>query len=147
LAELKVLNLAGNQIRKICNMQGLVSLEELNIRRNRIRSTTGLEAVPTLEKLFISNNELQNLTSLTKLESLEKLQTIQMEGNPVWSLPDYSNYVISALPHLKVLDQQEIAPDSRSNASKWKSSQNVRESIMPCSGGTVPPKNRALYVF
>ena len=58
LAELKVLNLAGNQIRKISNMQGLISLEELNIRRNRIRSTTGLVST-TLEKLFISNNELQ----------------------------------------------------------------------------------------
>ena len=58
LAELKVLNLAGNQIRKISNMQGLISLEELNIRRNRIRSTTGLVST-TLEKLLISNNELQ----------------------------------------------------------------------------------------
>ena len=46
-----------------------------------------------------------------------------MEGNPVWSLPDYSNYVVSALPHLKVLDQQEITGDLRANAAKWKTSQ------------------------
>ena len=59
LAELKVLNLAGNLIRKISNLQGLTSLEELNVRRNRIRSTQGLEAVPTLEKLYLSNNEIQ----------------------------------------------------------------------------------------
>ena len=60
LSELKVLNLAGNLIRKISNMSGLTSLEELNIRRNRIRSTAGLEAVgQTLEKLYMSNNELQ----------------------------------------------------------------------------------------
>ena len=62
-----------------------------------------------------------------KLESLARLQTIQMEGNPVWSLSDYSHFVVSALPHLKVLDQQEITSELRSNASKWKSSQsNVR---------------------
>ena len=120
LAELKVLNLAGNQIRKICNLQGLVSLEELNIRRNRIRSTAGLEVVPTLEKLYLSNNELQTLASLAKLECLEKLQTIQMEGNPVWSLPDYTHFIVSALPHLKVLDQQEITSELRANANKWK---------------------------
>ena len=46
-----------------------------------------------------------------------------MEGNPVWSLPDYSNYVVSALPHLKVLDQQEITADLRANAAKWKNSE------------------------
>ena len=104
-------------------MQGLISLEELNIRRNRIRSTTGLECVPTLEKLFVSNNELQTLSSLAKLECLERLHTIQMEGNPVWSLPDYSHYVASALPDLKVLDQQEISADLRTNAIKWKTAQ------------------------
>ena len=54
-----MLNLAGNLIRKISNLQGLTSLEELNVRRNRIRSTQGLEAVPTLEKLYLSNNEIQ----------------------------------------------------------------------------------------
>ena len=68
-------------------------------------------------------NSQQNLPSLAKLESLERLNTIQMEGNPVWSLPDYSNYVVSALPHLKVLDQQEITGDLRANAAKWKTSQ------------------------
>ena len=48
---------------------------------------------------------------MAKLESLTKLHTIQMEGNPVWSHSDYSNYVVSSLPHLKVLDQQEISAE------------------------------------
>ena len=60
---------------------------------------------------------------MAKLESLTKLHTIQMEGNPVWSLPDYSNYVVSSLPHLKVLDQQEISAEISEIAAKWKSSQ------------------------
>ena len=41
----------------------------------------------------------------------------------MWSLAEYSNYVVSALPHLKVLDQQEITADLRANAAKWKNSQ------------------------
>eukprot|EP00093_Oithona_nana_P013862 13862.XXX_257668_253458_1 [CDS] Oithona nana genome sequencing. len=129
LAELKILNLAGNQIRKICNLQGLVSLEELNIRRNRIRNLSGLDNVSLL-KLFISNNELATLATLAKLECLEKLHTIQMEGNPVWSLPDYTHFVVSALPHLKVLDQQEITTELRANAAKWKISQASMQTTM-----------------
>ena len=71
LSELKVLNLAGNMIRKISNLSGLTSLEELNIRRNRIRSTAGLEAVPTIEKLYMSNNELQVMRYLLKNANIE----------------------------------------------------------------------------
>ena len=66
---------------------------------------------------------LQSLESMAKLESLTKLHTIQMEGNPVWSHSDYSNYVVSSLPHLKVLDQQEISAEISEIAAKWKSSQ------------------------
>ena len=135
LAELKILNLAGNQIRKICNLQGLVSLEELNIRRNRIRNLSGLDNVSLL-KLFISNNELATLATLAKLECLEKLHTIQMEGNPVWSLPDYTHFVVSALPHLKVLDQQEITTELKANAAKWKISQaSMMQSHLSSSSG------------
>lgn len=65
-----MLNLAGNLIRKISNLQGLTSLEELNVRRNRIRSTQGLEAVPTLEKLYLSNNEIQVSKSGTSKEGI-----------------------------------------------------------------------------
>ena len=114
LFALKVLNLAGNLIRKVTGVQNLGCVEELNLRwgdltlsfkkhlnlltvvavrcfrRNRIRTTEGLQSVPSLQKLYMSNNEIQGLGSLVKLESLVRLQTLQMEGNPVWSNPDYS---------------------------------------------------------
>ena len=60
---------------------------------------------------------------MAKLDTLTKLHTIQMEGNPVWSHSDYSNYVVSSLPHLKVLDQQEISAEISEIAAKWKNSQ------------------------
>ena len=70
--------------------------------RNRIRTTSGLETVPSLQKLYMSNNEIQGLSSLN-LSRLTKLQTIQMEGNPVWSNPDYSYHLVSSLPSLVTL--------------------------------------------
>ena len=61
LSELKVLNLAGNQIRVVgaTDLQGLQSLQELNLRRNRIKCLLGFAETPQLHKLFLSNNELQ----------------------------------------------------------------------------------------
>ena len=68
---------------------------------------------------------------------MEKLHTIQMEGNPVWSSPDYTNYVVSSLKHVKVLDQQEITADLRTNAAKWKAS-SLMGGSSGGSGGASP---------
>ena len=36
LTELRVLNLAGNEIVNVCNVSGMKALAELNLRRNKI---------------------------------------------------------------------------------------------------------------
>lgn len=61
LNELKVLNLAGNQIKFIgpLDLQGLVSLRELNLKRNRMTKLMGFQHTPKLQKLYLGNNELQ----------------------------------------------------------------------------------------
>ena len=46
-----------------------------------------------------------------------------MEGNPVWSLPEYSYHLVTTLQKLTVLDQQEVSAEVRSNSQKWKASQ------------------------
>lgn len=61
LSELKVLNLAGNQIKCIgpTDLQGLVSLRELNLKRNRLKKLLGFQNTPKLQKLYLGNNDLQ----------------------------------------------------------------------------------------
>lgn len=60
-SELKVLNLAGNQIKCIgpMDLQGLVSLRELNLKRNRLRKLLGFQNTMKLQKLYLGNNDLQ----------------------------------------------------------------------------------------
>ena len=129
LTELKVLNLASNLIRKVTGLQNLGLLEELNLRRNRIRTTSGLETVPSLQKLYMSNNEIQGLGSLINLDNLARLQTIQMEGNPVWSNPDYSYHLISCLPALVTLDQQDVSQDTKACAKRWKHTKDSKTAV------------------
>lgn len=61
LSELKVLNLAGNQIKCVgqTDLQGLVSLRELNLKRNRLRKLLGFQNTPKVQKLYLGNNDLQ----------------------------------------------------------------------------------------
>ena len=73
--------------------------------------------------LIIFIRPSQNIGSLVKLEALVKLHTVQMEGNPVWSLPEYSYHLVTTLQKLTVLDQQEVSAEVRYNAQKWETSQ------------------------
>lgn len=69
-SELKVLNLAGNQIKSMApsDLQGLISLRELNLKRNRLRKLLGFQNTLKLQKLYLGNNDLQRYaTSKLKL--------------------------------------------------------------------------------
>ena len=54
-----------------------------------------------------------------KLESLTRLQTLQMEGNPVWSNTDYCSHLTSSLPSLSTLDQQDVTPEMKGSAKRF----------------------------
>ena len=60
---------------------------------------------------------------MQKMDALVKLHTVQMEGNPVWSSTEYAYHLVTSLPELKILDQQEVAADVKANAAKWKQNQ------------------------
>ena len=45
-----------------------------------------------------------------------------MEGNPVWSNPNYCSKLTSTLPSLAKIDQQDITQEMRIAAEKWKQS-------------------------
>lgn len=46
LTELRVLNLAGNQIEQVDNLAGLSSIKEINLRRNRISTLVRFVVLP-----------------------------------------------------------------------------------------------------
>lgn len=60
--ELKVLNLAGNEIKciGIRDLEGLCTLQEMNLRRNQIKKLAGFDETPQLFKLFLSNNDINS---------------------------------------------------------------------------------------
>lgn len=81
LKDLRVLNLAGNEITHAKNLAGLNSLTEINLRRNRvalfffhcsfslslthvrrsqIRSVEDLDTLTNLQRVFISNNQIHS---------------------------------------------------------------------------------------
>ena len=136
LTSLEELNIRRNRIRSTAGLEAVPTIEKLYMSNNELQVMRYLLKKANIELKYkvISYSpkctrgsfilfSSQNIESLIKIEALVKLHTVQMEGNPIWSLTEYSYHLVTALPKLTVLDQQEVSSEVRSNAQKWKSSQ------------------------
>ncbi|KAG8686519.1 hypothetical protein FRC09_014071 [Ceratobasidium sp. 395] len=113
---LKSLELGGNRIRTIENLDGLESLEELWLGKNKITKLQGLSTLKRLRVLSIQSNRitklegLEDLTGLeefyishnglAKIEGLErnvKLRTLDVGGNAIKA--------VEGISHLKELEE------------------------------------------
>ncbi|KAJ9122440.1 hypothetical protein QFC22_001865 [Naganishia vaughanmartiniae] len=77
---LKSLELGGNRIRVIENLQNLVLLEELWLGKNKIR---GLENLSTFKHLKILSLQSNRITKMENLEELESLEELYLSHNGV----------------------------------------------------------------
>jgi len=122
-ATLRSLELGGNRIRTIENLDALVNLEELWLGKNKIAKLENLSSLKKLKILSIQSNritKLEGLESLTELEELYlshngverieglednlKLKTIDLGNNQVPELENLSH--LTSLQELWINDNQ-----------------------------------------
>uniref|UniRef100_A0A3P8UK33 Leucine rich repeat containing 9 n=1 Tax=Cynoglossus semilaevis TaxID=244447 RepID=A0A3P8UK33_CYNSE len=98
------LNLEGQRITKMTNLNKLVNLRWASFNNNDISKVEGLENCLKLEELSLNNNCITSFTGLSKLTNLHKLS---MDGNQLSGL-DAS--VLDSLPNLSFLsvDKNQI---------------------------------------
>jgi len=89
--ELIDLNLAGNQIMFISNLNNLKKLKILNLRNNLIRSINGLENLKALEELYLDGNQIQEVQGLNNLINLKVLNLNSNQINQVRGLESLIN--------------------------------------------------------
>ena len=87
---LKFLNLHGNNIRLISNIDHCYYLEELDLSSNKIETISGLEACESLLKLNLSCNQLRLATGLDFLYNLKTLNLSYNKVSNVKSLTHFS---------------------------------------------------------
>jgi protein TilB len=100
LKELRYLNLALNNIKKIEGLQNCEFLNKLDLTAN-----------------FIDVDELSE--SISNLQSRGNLKDLYMMGNPAQSnWLEFTSYVIAKLPQLETLDGTEITKSMKIAASQ-----------------------------
>lgn len=70
---LETLNMSGNGLRSIYDLESLTNLRELNLSDNLISDPTPLAYLNRLEKLNLANNQLATVTALLNLTQLKEL--------------------------------------------------------------------------
>lgn len=64
LRNLRILNLEGNNLARIENLENFKKLRELNLSNNSLQSTSGLQSLGLLEILSLDGNCLEQITDL-----------------------------------------------------------------------------------
>ncbi|KAJ3092296.1 Protein tilB [Quaeritorhiza haematococci] len=106
---LEILYLQNNQIGKIENLRKLKNLRYLNLALNNIKILENLGGCESLEKLDLTVNFIEDPLDVESLKDNVEF----LVGNPCSQKEGYRQFVITALPQLKVLDGKEIEKSER----------------------------------
>ncbi|XP_026867966.2 leucine rich repeat containing 51 isoform X2 [Electrophorus electricus] len=88
-----------------------------------------------LRMLNLHGNSICNLSEVDKLRTLPLLRTITLHGNTIEKERGYRGYVISTLPHLKMMDFNAITKQERVMASIWHKGRKSCESSIHSTEG------------
>lgn len=100
LTAIETLNLRGNQIESVYNIQishARDTLLDLNLADNRLNNVDSLVALTRIEKLDLSGNQI---TVINPLMQLNTLRTLNLSGNPVPA--DQVEILRAALPNCEI---------------------------------------------
>lgn len=88
LEHITTLDLSGNKITEIKNLDKLKNLDILRLNDNKISRIENLGNLTNLELLFLNKNEI---TEIKSLESLEQLKFLQLEENRITEIKNVSS--------------------------------------------------------
>lgn len=116
---------------------GLVNLHILWVDRCGLTTLDGIVALPELRELYASFNDIielsplalhdkielidldsngvKDLNEVLQLISCNSLQCLNLDGNPVTSMPNYRSLVVNYVNQLQVLDDIDIEDSEREN--------------------------------
>ena len=79
-SELRVLNMANNQLQRLLGLENHTDLVRLDLSQNEVWRIEGLQSLARLEVLRLRQN---NITAIEGLEQLTRLQTLDLANNDI----------------------------------------------------------------
>ncbi|OHS94204.1 Protein C21orf2 [Tritrichomonas foetus] len=118
LEEVKNLNLWGLKLVDISIVEKLPNVETIALSVNEIKTLKPFSHCKNLRELFLRKNQIPSISEINYLKDLPNLQTLWLTDNPITQEKGYRNIVIATLPKLTKLDEVDITPEERAEATK-----------------------------
>lgn len=81
IAELQKLDISGNAITSVRQLEKLKHLRSVDMGGNQLSSLEGLEELPELQHIDVNHNRLETLEALARLRRLDGLMRLNVTGN------------------------------------------------------------------
>lgn len=136
LAQLRILSLPDNQIRRVNNLSGCTALQVLDLSQNYIDDVRSLaEALPpSLRALNISNNHVASISDVRHMAALSRVMHIFVTGCPFALAAadahvDLAPLFASLLPELVTVDSCDVSPAHRAQGNVIAHSLQLHDSV------------------
>ena len=113
---IKNLNLWGNEIEDIRLLRQMPNIEILSLSVNRISSLKEFANCKKLQELYLRKNNISDLEELRYLIDLPDLRILWLLDNPCSEQENYREIVISTLPNIRKLDNNDVTVEERKHA-------------------------------
>ena len=118
LAQIKNLNLWGNNIDNVDILTQMPSLEIVSLSVNKISTLKPFAELPKLRELYLRNNMISDLNEIKYLIGCENLSILWLSENPICKNKNYRYVVVGILPQLEKLDDVAITEVERAKAEQ-----------------------------
>ena len=118
LAQIKNLNLWGNNIDNVDILTQMPSLEIVSLSVNKISTLKPFAELPKLRELYLRNNMISDLNEIKYLIGCENLSILWLSENPICKNKNYRYVVVGILPQLEKLDDVAITEEERAKAEQ-----------------------------
>ena len=107
-------------------------METLLLADNKIASLGSLATgAPGLQALVLSNNKIAALDDLAPLAGLHSLSSLDLEGCPVSSVPDFRDAVFKLVPSLRTLNSADASGEPCEDDDDDEEDEACRSSLHP----------------
>lgn len=113
LRKLHTLSLNSAGVEELDGLSALPHLRELRLRDNRIAELAPLCTHESLQILDLAHNRVADLNSLEVLGTCSLLYSVDLQANPIASIPRYRELIHFFAPQIRVLDGRHSAKPDR----------------------------------
>jgi len=117
LSDVQSINLFGQNLESIDIASEMTNIRVLTLTHNKITDLSPLSNCLELQELYLRKNNIEDISQIDNLRLLGNLRVLWLRDNPISLLPDYRQRVITILPNLYRLDENDVSVEERKNAS------------------------------